>query len=221
VWGIRDTRQRDVDVTVPTAVRRRPRIRAHRATLSPDEITTRRGIRVTTPARTLLDLAAGLSAAELARAAHEAEARRLTSPTSLAELVVRHPRRPGVPAIRRLLEDHTLGDTITRSRLEDRFLALLAATNVPRPRVNTMIEVPAHAAFEADMAWPHHRVIVELDGFATHSTRRAFERDRARDRALQVAGWRVIRITWRQLDAAPAEIAAQLRLLLDDARARR
>jgi very-short-patch-repair endonuclease len=70
------------------------------------------------------------------------------------------------------------------------------------------------APHEPDFTWPRHHLIVELDGYETHGTREAFERGRARDRALQSAGWRVLRITWRQLHANPATIAAELRALL-------
>ena len=65
-----------------------------------------------------------------------------------------------------------------------------------------------------DCAWPNERLIVELDGRATHDNAHAFETDRARDRRLEAAGWRVVRITWRQLHDAPAELKADLRLLL-------
>ena len=69
--------------------------------------------------------------------------------------------------------------------------------------------------FEVDCVWPEHRLIVELDGHATHAPIHAFEHDRARDRRLEAAGWRVIRITWRQLHEEPHLVEADLRLLLD------
>ena len=65
-----------------------------------------------------------------------------------------------------------------------------------------------------DCAWPAQRLIVELDGRAAHGTREAFERDRERDRLLQAASWRVIRVTWRQVSADPAAVAMDLRTLL-------
>jgi hypothetical protein len=69
--------------------------------------------------------------------------------------------------------------------------------------------------------WPWHRerLVVELDGYTAHATRAAFEGDRARDRRLQASGWRVVRITWRQLHDEPQEVAAELRALLVRARA--
>jgi len=214
LWAIRAGNARDIDVLTPRQRRSRPGLRMHHVTLRPDEVTVHRGIPVTTPARTLLDLAAALSAHDLARAVERAEALRLTSPTSLAVLVARYPRRAGVPALRRLLDSHRIANAITRSELEDRFLALLDAESLPRPLVDAPLALPART-IEPDLTWRAERLVVELDGYETHSTRDAFERDRARDRALQAAGWRVARITWRQLRDHPNEIAAQLRALLD------
>jgi very-short-patch-repair endonuclease/predicted transcriptional regulator of viral defense system len=208
LWGVRDTARLDIEITAPRE-RDRPGIQAHRTQLPADEVTTHRGIPVTTPARTLLDLAAVLDGHRLARAAERAEVLRLTSPTSLAALVARYPRRPGTPALKRLIDDHRIQPTITRSKLERRFLTLLDANDLPRPLTNTPID-----RYEADFAWPAHHLVVELDGYETHGTRHAFERDRARDRALQAQGWRVVRVTWRQLHDDRAAIAAELRALL-------
>jgi len=92
---------------------------------------------------------------------------------------------------------------VTRSELEDRFLAFLDEGGLRAPLVNTMIEAA-------------RRRIVELDGHTTHATRRGYERDRGRDRALAVAGWRVVRITWRQLHEERETLVADLRALLGD-----
>jgi very-short-patch-repair endonuclease len=212
LWGIRDTARANVDVIAPRRLGTRPRIDAHRIALPADEVTVERGIPVTTPARTLLDLAQVLTPHQLERAITEAEIRRLTSPHPLDALVARHAGGRGTATLKRILEGlHEIGETITRSELEDRFLGLLDAHDLPRPRTNRKI-----GAIEADAVWPRQRLIAELDGFATHATRAAFEKDRARDRALQVAGWRVVRITWRQLREDPATIAAQLEALLRD-----
>jgi uncharacterized protein DUF559/putative AbiEi antitoxin of type IV toxin-antitoxin system len=213
-WDIRASTRSVVDVAV--ARRRRPRrgIAVHHRPMAADEITTRRGIPVTTPARTLLDLAAVLSKDGLERAVDRAEILLLTSPTSLAALVARHPGRPGVPKLRAILAASRIGATLTRSELEDRFLAFLDAHGLPRPKTNALITTAPGRALEVDAAWPAHRLIVELDGFAVHGTRRAFERDRARDAALQAQGWRVMRITARRLEDEPAAIAREIRALL-------
>jgi very-short-patch-repair endonuclease len=184
----------------------------HQAALRDDEVTVRAGIPVTTPARTLLDLAGVLSPQRLERAATEAEIRRLGSPTTLADLVARYPGRPGTPAIRRLLESRAIGRHVTKQELELRFLAFLDAHAIARPRTNVRVELD-RGPKEVDCLWPEARVVVELDGYATHGTRRAFEEDRARDRALVVAGYRVVRITWRQLAADPLALAGQLRAI--------
>jgi hypothetical protein len=183
----------------------------HRSHLPPGEITTAEGIPVTTPHRTLFDLAAVIDRQALERAAERADALRLTEP-SLAALLARHPHRPGATALRAIL-GREVSATATRSELEDRFLVFLDAHGLPRPLVNNGIEVRGRW-MECDCVWPSQRLVVELDGRATHDTTAAFERDRDRDRLLQAAGWRVVRITWRQLIADVDRIAADLRDLL-------
>ena len=74
---------------------------------------------------------------------------------------------------------------------------------------------------EADCIWRAEKVIVELDSWSVHGTRRKFETDRERDRALHVAGWRPIRVTWRHLHGGRAQLAEDLRQLLGLRRRRR
>lgn len=213
LWGFRHTTSSLVDVTVPTGSRPRRGIRFHESEVPPDELTVRRAIPVTTVPRTLMDLAAVLSRRALERAIEEAEVLRLTGSLSLVDMVDRYPRRRGVVAIRSLLAARNAEVAITRSELEERFLALLDRAALPRPVVNRAVRL-GDRWIEADCIWMRERLIVELDGHAFHSTRGAFERDRSRDRALQAHGWKVIRITWRQLrDEAPALVADLRRLL--------
>jgi hypothetical protein len=169
-------------VTVPRE-RRRPGIDSHRSDLEPDEVTVDRGIPVTTPARTLLDLAEHLTPQRLERAIHEAEYRRLTSPLSLAELLTRHRGRRGTAALKKIVEQGRFGETLTKSDLEIRFLAFLDAHRIPRPLINEQL-----GPYEVDAIWPEHRVAVELDSRQAHLTLSAFENDRARDRDLQTRG---------------------------------
>jgi hypothetical protein len=189
---------------------RRPGIALQRTPLPPDERDEHEGIPVTTPARTLLDLAAVLDEHQLARACERAEALRLGSPTSLQDLVDRYPRRPGTPSLRRLIEERRIVPTTTANDLERRFLTFLDANGLPRPLVNERVD-----PFTPDFRWTQQRLIVELDGFETHGSRAAFERDRARDRALTAVGWRVVRITRRQLENDPATLAGELRAMLE------
>ena len=67
---------------------------------------------------------------------------------------------------------------------------------------------------QVDCLWPANRQIVELDGWEGHGTRTAFRDDRARDRRLRAAGYRVTRLTWNQLEDEPDAVAADLRTLL-------
>jgi very-short-patch-repair endonuclease/predicted transcriptional regulator of viral defense system len=213
LWGLRATARGRVEVTVPRKLGSRPAIEVHVSRLADDEIIVLRGIPVTTPPRTLLDLAAVLSARQIERALNEAEVLRLADPTSLGDLLERHPHRPGAGKIRKLLEAHDIGATITRSELEDRFLQFLDEAVLPRPEVNANIQTTT-GWIEADCLWRTHHLIAELDGHASHATTAGFERDRARDRALQAKGWSVIRITWRQLHEEPAAVARDLKRLL-------
>ena len=213
LWGIRETARARIDVAVPRALRSPPAIQLHRVRLSADEVTEQRGLRVTTPPRTLLDLAAVLTRPQLERALNEAEILRLADGLSVAEIVDRHPRRQGTRAIRAMLAGTQPGATVTRSELEDRFLAFLEEAVPQRSEVNAVIEEDGRR-FEVDCLWRGRRLVAELDGHAVHGTTAAFERDRARDRILQAAGWRVVRVTWRQLHEERAALASDLRRLL-------
>jgi len=210
LWRIRNGSPARIDVSVPRHRRSTARLEVHVVEMQPDEITVRDGIPVTTPARTLLDLAAAVPPQHLKAAFEEAEVRRLTSPTSLDALVARYPGRRGTTTIKRVLKkNHDRGQSIPTSILERRFLALLDAHGLPRPELNHLSDNG-----ELDATWHEQRLVVECDSFATHGTREAFERDRAKDRALQAAGWRVVRVTWRQLIDDADVVGKQLAALL-------
>ena len=207
LWGMRAGTW--VEVTVPNGRSPRDGIEVHRAKLPPDERTTHRGIPTTTVPRTLLDLSAVVTRRHLRSALREAEHLRLTDPLSLHDLTTRYARRPGLKAIKALLSDASIGAKVIRSELEERFQDFLISAGLPLPQTNVIVE-----GYEVDCVWPEQRVIVELDGHASHSPAHAFELDRARDRRLEAAGWRVIRITWRQLETESELVEADLRRLL-------
>jgi very-short-patch-repair endonuclease len=176
------------------------------------------GIPVTSVSRTILDLATVLDRQGLERAMNEAEVRRLRSRLSLSTLLGRYPRRPGSACLRALLREHSPAAGVTRNEFEDRFRDLVDAHGLPVPRFNADLAVGGRF-FEIDCLWSDHRLIVELDGRAVHGTPHAFEADRERDRLLLVEGWRVARVTWRQLSDAPSVLVADLRGLLVQAAA--
>ena len=210
LWGVIAPRARHPDVTTARRLRR-PGIHFHCSLLPGDEVTTHEGIPVTTVSRTLFDLAGMVSVHQLRKAVHEAEIRRLWDSLSLATLLERHPRRPGAAALRDVIGSPDAG--ITRGIFEERFLDFLGANRFSRPATNVTFYLDGRV-IEADCVWWEARVIVELDDHTTHGTRFAYERDRARDRALVAAGWRVIRITWRQLRDEPEAVLRDLRAAL-------
>ena len=186
-----------IDVTVTGTQRRPPAgVRIHRTTTT--ESTRYRGLPVTTVRQTLLDLAATNHPA-LSRALNEAQVKKLVS---LDELLTFAQGRPGAKALRALA---TESPGYTRSKAERLLLALTKRADLPRPRTNTHL-----LGYEIDAVWPQHRLALEVDGWAAHSTRRAFERDRIRDADLQIAGYRVLRVTWERLTRRPEAVAAQI-----------
>ncbi len=131
-------------------------------------------------------------------------------------MLERHPGRRGARTVKACLRSLELGPRgRTRSGLEVRFAALLAGSGLPKPELNSLIDL-GDRLIEVDCLWRGQRLIVELDGGRAHRTRAAFEADRERDRRLQAAGWSVIRVTWRQLDE-PAAVLEDLRHLLEGA----
>lgn len=214
LWGICRPRDRGrIEVSTPRSARSSARIRRHHSSHGSGELTVRRRIPVTTLARTLFDLAAESSRESLEAAIREAEYLHRFRLEKLEEILERHPGRRGAKTIKACL--HRLGRGPrgrTRSRMEIRFAALLARTDLPSPTLNALLDLDGFKV-EADCLWREQQVIVELDGGEAHGTRVAFESDRERDRRLQAAGWRVIRVTWRQLDN-PIDLIADLRRIL-------
>lgn len=195
-----------VDVSGPRGLRGPRRgVRLHRVRrLHSDEVGQAHGLPLTTPARTLLDLASCAGSGEVERALAEAERRQLVDHSAIEAVLTRHPRRRGNRRLRALL-DMEGGAALTRSEAESRFLALVRKADFPWPRVNAFAE-----GLEVDFLWEGQRLVVEVDGFAYHGDRAAFERDRRRDGLLMAAGFRVMRVTWRQLTAEPEAVLARL-----------
>ena len=203
-----------IEVTVGRHLRAsRAGIDLHRSTtLAPTDVEVVRAIPCTSVARTLLDLAEVVGRRSVERAVDQAEVLRVFDPRAINDVLDRANGRRGAAALRAVLAEHAPGDTLTRSELEERFLALSRAAGVPRPRVNAWIALPGHE-IQADFVWERRRLIVETDGHGAHGTRAAFERDRTRDRHLLLAGWRVVRFTWRQVVHEPDEVIGTLAAL--------
>lgn len=203
LWGLLPERGPRIDVTVPAGGgrRRRKAVIIHRSPLPGGETTTTNdGIPLTTPARTLIDLADVLPRRQLERALDEAAYLRL----DLGGLAPRNGRR-GCGVLASVLARHDAGATRTRSELEERMLRVCHRFRLPRPEVNATVE-----GYRADFVWREQRLVVETDGWEAHGTRAAFERDRRRDADLLAAGWRVLRISYARLEREPEWVAARI-----------
>ena len=214
LWRLRSYTERAVEVTVPRKSTPPKGIRRHYSLLPADEVTVERGIPVTSVPRTIFDLAATKDVDVVQNLLREAEFLELWDPLSLWDLVERYPGRRGVARVRVALE-HLKSEPPgrKRSKLEERFAPFLRRHHLPLPCFNDWI-VLGSKRYQVDCHWPGTGQIVELDGWQGHRTRTAFREDRARDRALSVAGYSVTRLTWSQLDDEPGAVSADLRMLL-------
>ncbi len=210
LWGLMRPRWSPIEVTSRHGRAGRPRILLHRSRVANDELAVEAEIPVTSLPRTLLDLAEVVDELRLRRAFEEADRLKLLRMPELERVCARAGRRKGLVTLRRLIAAATAPAT-TRSPLEDRFAEFWRdhLADLPEPLTNVMI-----LDREVDAYWPGHRLVVELDGFSTHAHRAAFESDRARDAAMQAAGYRVIHLTHRQLETEAPRITAQLRAML-------
>jgi predicted transcriptional regulator of viral defense system/very-short-patch-repair endonuclease len=198
-WGLLQTAATRIDVTAPRTRAGDASIRLHHSrSLDARDTTTHQGIPITSVARTLLDLAATVRADRLERALAQAEHLQLYDHRAITELLARANGHRGTAA---LTKATALEPKLTRSEWEDRLLKLVRAAALPEPLVNLPLDAPEYGECKPDFHWPAQSLIVETDGWRTHRTRAAFERDRAKDAALTAAGYRVVRFTWRTPDA--------------------
>jgi very-short-patch-repair endonuclease len=181
------------------------------STLSPADVRIRRRLPITSPARTVLDLADLVDDRELSRAVDEALLQRLVTKRELERLATEG--RRGAGRLKRSLARHTTSH-VTRSELERRMHDLIRAGGLPQPEMNARI-----AGYEVDFVWRRERVVVEVDGYRFHSSRPAFERDRAKGNTLVAAGLVLLRFTWWQIDREPFAVLARIATALARAEA--
>jgi hypothetical protein len=215
--GLRDDGYTRIEVTVPgRSARTHSGVAAHRSrTVTESDITDVDNLPVTTISRTLLDLADLITPRALERVFDQADIIEGVDLVKINDQLARNPTRAGAKKIRRVLAEHYLGTTPTENEFEEAFLALTRDLGLPDPRPQYYIDPgDGGPVIRADFAWPDRRIVVETDGRRTHGTRQAFESDRRRDQRLTAAGWRVIRITWRQLKYRPHELRPVLLKLL-------
>lgn len=215
LWGLLRERPGLPHVTAPRNRHSRRGLVIHRVFSMPaGDCAQRDQIPVTSLARTLLDIASIDRGQAVARALEEADRLRLLEVGEIERLLERRRGQPGTRRLRAALDAHRV-PLATRSELERLFVEAVGVAGLPLPSVNVMVE-----GHEVDALWRQAGLVVELDGWKHHGGRAAFERDRARDLRLGVAGYRVIRLTYRQLRDTPAEAIAAVRTLLFSAMAR-
>jgi very-short-patch-repair endonuclease len=198
-WDLRPVGAGAIHVTIPRSPGRAARsgIRLHRSRIvERHDTTVHRGIPITTPARTLIDLSRSLKGRPLEHAIDLADQRGLIDFDQL--------RQAKSASLQAVLSRYCAAPT--RSELEERFLRLCDDHGLPRPETNTRIE-----GIEVDFVWRDRRLIVEVDGYAYHRSPSAFEADRERDVKLTVADWSVLRFTWAQITRRQSWVADAIR----------
>jgi very-short-patch-repair endonuclease len=195
-WGLMAVRAGAGDVEVTVVSRKidsRPGIRVHRtAALDPRDRRRRGPLPLSAPARTIVDLASSLDQRDLEPVVAQARRRGLASEADIRAAMGRAGRRHGRAVLASLLDGATVA--YTRSAAERRMLSLIRQAGLPEPEANVRV-----GGFEVDFLWRSRRLVVEVDGYRFHSDRAAFENDRRRDATLVALGYRVVRVTWRQL----------------------
>jgi very-short-patch-repair endonuclease len=193
-----------IELTVSgSGSRSRPGLRIHRTrSLDLRDVARHNGIPVTTPARTLLDLADELPDKGLRRAVRQAQALQLTNVRLIADVLTRANGRHGARRLAALISD---GPAPTRSELEDLVLELVLRGGLQRPQINRRL-----GGVYPDLRWPEQRLTVECDGAAWHSGRLAREDDAQRQARLEACGERVLRVTWQQALSQPQQTLARL-----------
>jgi very-short-patch-repair endonuclease len=174
--------------------------------LDVDDVTRHHGIPATTPARTLVDLAATFEYRALRRVVREAQ-RRLVTVRQLTRALDRLGPRRGVTKLAKIL---ATGHAPTRSELEDAVLDLILAGGLQHPHVNRPLTIGGRRVVP-DFRWPDQRLVLEADGAAWHDDRLAREDDAERQALLEASGERVVRVTWAQAIGRRAQTLERLR----------
>jgi len=206
LWGIREQRGGPIEISVPeNARRRRSGLRVHRRSGVHQGLATRhRGIPVTTPALTLVDLALVLTPGELEAAVNEADKLDLVHPNELRGLLADLTRLPGAARLSRMLDRRTFA--LTDSALERRFLPLARRAGLPQPLTGSRVN-----GFKVDFHWPALGLVVETDGLRYHRTASQQGRDRLRDQVHAAAGLTTLRFTHAQVAHEPGHVEGTLR----------
>jgi hypothetical protein len=207
-WELLPWDERDPEVIVRgDRGRKIDGIRPHRTRgLDRRDVWTRERIPITSPARTALDVAAGMTDRALRRMLRQAQAERRLSIRQLRDIHARANTHPGARALLAVIAD---GPTPTRSVAEDLLLDLIEHAGLPRPEINPRLRLEGETLMP-DLLWREHQLVVEVDGAQFHSSRQAREDDMRRQALLEAHGYRVLRITYAQLTQQPRQTIARI-----------
>ena len=185
--------------------------------LTPDQTTLVGGLPTTTATRTIIDLAQHLGPKRQARLVDSAVAAGLTTFEAIEVLFEHLARRgkPGIRTMRIVMEDRTGKTARPTSVLEARLLELISSSGLPDP--TSQFEAPwlANKNGRVDFAYVDHRLVIEADSRRWHAMADAFLTDRERDNRAQLAGWRVLRFTWRDIEERPGYVVSAIREALE------
>jgi predicted transcriptional regulator of viral defense system len=216
LWGLVSSWEEPIDVTAPNRRGRSPDgVAAHRdGSLQPVDKTTLHGIPCVTVARALLDLAGVAPEWEVGKAVAQAEVLRILERPKMQALLRRSGRRRGVARLRLILDTIHPQTKRTRSELERRFLRMCERAAVPEPEVNVWLPAPDGRRYQADFLWRGSKRIIEADSRRFHDTDSAFVDERKRQQQLELAGWRVSRCTWEEVEREPHRLALTVQGLI-------
>ena len=207
LWRIWTPRDRTIHLSVP-AVGQRRKLRGmtvHRRTLPRRDITRERGIPVTTPIRTMIDLAGACDRRQAEALVNEADARGLVKADTLRARIDRAAGQPGVPLLRDVLDRDTF--VLTESELERLFLPLAREAGLPKPLTQVVVN-----GWRVDFYWPDLNLVVEVDGLRYHRTAAQQARDVLRDQAHGATETEHARFTYHQVAHERAYVVRHLRL---------
>jgi len=196
-----------IDVARPHATRDRPPFRFHQRTMPPELIVTGTRFAITDPALTALDLCGELGGDAIDRALRQ----HVTTLDRLWAAFHRTSRRRGNPhRLQLLLESRSEPWSAAERRLH----AILHGAGLHGWKANAPLELGDGQIYIPDVRFDRERLIIEVEGNAFHSSPTALHRDRSRQNALTLAGWRVLRIDWEMLVTDPEGVVAAIRTAL-------
>jgi hypothetical protein len=211
VHGMARPHSGPIHLTIPgTGSRSLTGVAVHRArSLGPDDVTAVDGLRVTTPARTVLDVAARADDDAVRRLIREGEYLRLLPVGAMLRIVASHPRHPGAPRVRRV-DPATSAAGLEQTPLEDELQALLLTLPLPAPVGQVVLRGVSGKSYRIDFGWWAFRLAAEADGRSAHERLSSVDSDRFRDNDLAAAGWQTLRFTRAQIVGGREETSRQV-----------